>query len=67
MTVLKLVFKRGATLFFSKYIYSHGGPMDWEQELKDQEEEAAAFGKYAELSIEDLSCEGIEIEYCTSY
>ena len=35
--------------------------MDWEQELKDQEEE------FLELSNEDLSCEGIEIEYCTSY
>tara|TARA_B100001996_G_scaffold300926_1_gene241416 strand:- start:938 stop:1063 length:126 start_codon:yes stop_codon:yes gene_type:complete len=41
--------------------------MDWEQELKDQEEEQLTYGKFAEFSIEDLSCDGIEIEYCTSY
>ena len=42
--------------------------MDWEQELKDQEEEQlTSFGKYAEFSIDDLSCEGVEIEYCTQY
>jgi hypothetical protein len=40
--------------------------MDWEQELRDQEEEQLLYEKYAEL-FDDASCEGIEIEYCTSY
>ena len=64
--VLKSDYTKRVTPLFFYILYSHGGPMDWDQEIKDQEEEQLTYGKFAEL-FDDASCEGIEIEYCTSY
>jgi len=64
--VLKSDYTKRVTPLFFYILYSHGGPMDWDQEIKDQEEEQLLYGKYAEL-FDDASAVCIEIEYCTSY